>query len=256
MDEPQPEPVADLVRRLITGGSWDRWEHAVDAAVGASEAGEAALAYALPLVTRDRRVGIAAALGDTRGPAGAAALREAALGTGASQDLRCAALLALAKREGPAATPALLDGLALRNTTVKEYALIGLCRVGDDAAWEPVFQRLEQMLTRPIQQSWPVSAVVRALCFLGSRAGADQRRRERTVALIRSRWSSVLPDARAWLHAYWPAAAPSGPSQEQVPPPDATELAAYLQGDPLFEPLNGPSWRNGVLTGRPRQHTG
>lgn len=75
----------------------------------------------------------AAHLGDFAGPHGDAALRRAIGLTGpGSRDVRCAALLALAKRVGPLATPHLVEGLRASDAVVKDYAVIGLAGVGAD----------------------------------------------------------------------------------------------------------------------------
>ena len=143
--EPENDEPA-LVARILAKSGWAAFERAVQDAVAAGEAGERALADALPRLGRERQVVVAAELGDTGGHAGNEALRDAVLTGAVSQDLQCAALLALAKRRGTAATADLLASLASRSGAVKSYAVIGLAHVGDDSAWEPMFHRLEQLL--------------------------------------------------------------------------------------------------------------
>ena len=70
---------------------------------------------------------IAAHLGDLAGAPGDAALLRATRVSGPrSRDVRCASLLALAKRMGALATPVLVDGLTVPDAAVKDYAVIGL----------------------------------------------------------------------------------------------------------------------------------
>ena len=107
-----------------------------------------------------RGVYVCAALGDVRGPHGAAVLRQVVDGRGSgTSDRRCAALLALAKRGEGSAVEVLVDALGDRDAAVREYALIGLAAVGDDRAWEPVRARLEAVLARrrwlpPPSRAW------------------------------------------------------------------------------------------------------
>ena len=66
-----------------------------------------------------------------------------------SRDLRCASLLALAKRIGTQATPDLLVGLTVSDAAVKDYAVIGLAGAGaDDQAWKQVLGYLRSVLRR------------------------------------------------------------------------------------------------------------
>jgi hypothetical protein len=77
-----------------------------------------------------------ARLGDLQGDAGTDALRRALTRTGrGSRDLRCAALVALAKRCGADATPWLRDALAITDGIVKDFAVLALAGVGDGRAW-------------------------------------------------------------------------------------------------------------------------
>lgn len=244
--------VQALLSGLTTRGSWDRFDQALVEAVGSGgEDGDRALAEALLEVSNDRKVAVAAALGDARGTAGTDALRAAVFRLGASQDLQCAGLLALAKRNGGAAMADLLAGLDSRNGAVKDYAVLCLAHVGDESAWEPVLHRLKQLLARPARRGLPVSDVVYALCYLASRTGPSPNGLAGLVSLLRSRWERLDPNERAWIDQYWPAAAPSGPPASQVGVANPSQLAAYLLDDPLFAPLNGPTLQERIEAGTP-----
>lgn len=160
-------PKRDVAKDL-RGRSWDNFDAASRAALAAPEADEL-LAQALRDVqTRDRRVMLAAALGETSGPLGDAALDEVLRGDERSQDLRCAALLAVAKRGGDGVTDTMVDALQQRDHAVKDYAVLGLAGAGDpehDAAWDAVLRRLAQVARRS-SRSWP-SEVLVAAAFLG-----------------------------------------------------------------------------------------
>jgi len=177
----------------------------------------------------------AAFLGDLQGEAGTAALRRAVTATGrGSRDVRCAALLALAKRSGPDATPWLRDGLAGRDRVVREYALIGLAGAGDDRAWGDVFSLLPSII-RPVQRSRP-SAVATALAYLACHVEPAERRHD-LVALVRKDWGSIAEDA--WFAEYWPEVRPGGPPPHLVPPPDVARIRGWARA--LFRPVKiGP----------------
>src|ERR1051326_2552379 len=96
---------------------------AVRDAVADGAEGDTALAAVLESLPKDRQVVVAAALGDVRGVEGPGALRRALERPDASRDLRCAALIALAKRCGVAASADLFSALDDRDGAVKEYAI-------------------------------------------------------------------------------------------------------------------------------------
>ena len=88
------------------------------------------------------RVSAAALLGELRGSEGTAALRQLIRATGpGSRDLRCVSLIALAKRCGEEASADLTEALFNRDSTVKDYATLGLAGAGDGRAWDLVRRR-------------------------------------------------------------------------------------------------------------------
>ena len=217
----------------------------------AGEQGELALVRALPLASRDLRPAIAAALGDTRGTTGTAALRMALVEQGASEDLQCAALLSLVKRERAAATHDLLAGLASRHGAVRDYALIGLVHVAGESAWEPVFGPLRQLLSRQATRWAGVTPVMYALCYLTCRQSPGGDGPRRLVELLRKRWDRLEPKERDWVHAHWPAAAPGGPLAQQVAGTDQQAMSAYLADAPLLQPMSAPSLKERIASGQP-----
>jgi len=178
---------------------------------------------------------IAGVLGDFKGDAGSAALRRATEVTGpGTRDLRCVALLALAKRDGEAASPQLRAALARKDAVVKDYAVIGLAGAGDDSAWDEVFDRLPALLKRA-QRALP-SEVAMALAYLAQHL--DQPRQERLVRFVRRHWLAIREVG--WFKRYWPDAGPDGPPIDAVNVPDTAGLRAWARS-PLFEPVGAPT---------------
>lgn len=231
------------VRRQLRHQRWDAFEHALVDAIAIGAEGEAALVEVLPSLPRDRQVMVAVALGDAKGAAGPAALRSAMHRTDGSRDLRCAALLALAKRCGEAASADLAEMLAHRDGAVKDYALLGLAGAGDDRAWDAVVKRLHQLVRRPSRSEVPSSRLV-AVCYLARHAyGAGTQRTIRLVDEVRSAWDQLDPELeRPWFDEYWPSARPDGPPAHHVVPPDPQVLLDWVRHplfDPAYEPLSG-----------------
>jgi hypothetical protein len=104
--------------------------------------GEAHLVPMLDSLAGAKKVMAVAALGDAQGDQGSAALRGLLAVPQRSVDLRCAALLALAKRDGADASDVLAAHLTHTPAAVPQYAIIGLAAVGDDRAWSAVHQIL------------------------------------------------------------------------------------------------------------------
>jgi HEAT repeat protein len=99
------------------------------------------------------RLYLAAALGYGSGEAGVEELRSAAKETGPhTMDLRCAALLALAKRFGSDATDDLAGALSDKTGTVREYAMMCLAAVGSESAYESATSQLRSWLRKPAKQ--------------------------------------------------------------------------------------------------------
>ncbi len=129
--------------------------------------GAVALAEQLRVRTESsERVYLAAALGDATGDGGIEELRVTARTTGPhTVDLRCASLLALAKRLHEAATADLVVGLGDRDRSVRDYALLGLAAWGDPSAWGSVLAELKNRVRRP-SRSRPQPPPRRSRCCL------------------------------------------------------------------------------------------
>lgn len=219
------------------------FDEAVRAAVVEGPPGEAELIAALADGPESRQVFIIAVLGDAQGDAGPAALRNV-LSTSTRRDVLCAAVLALAKRSGPDASADLASALASRDTAVKNYAMLGLAGAGDDRAWDAAFIRLKQLLRRPgpppslrpqfLSVQSPVAA---AICYLGRHV--DGRGGSRTIRLVRElreHWDHIGSGEQSWLAETWPAFAPGGPDEADIPEPDGQRLQQWIR-DPLFKPV-------------------
>ena len=199
------------------------------------DAGDVALADALPAVTKDRRVMIAAALGDMRGDAGSEALRKAIDAPGASRDLRCAGLLALAKRCGAAASADFARHLASSDSAVKRYAMHCLAGAGDDRAWHLALKRVDQIVDRRRINANDPSEVAIAIGYLARHVLATGSSRSTTlITWIREHWDVLTADERRWLGKHWPGCAPTGGEPASVPPADAEAIRQSVRG-PLFD---------------------
>ena len=181
---------------------------------------------------------IAAHLGDLAGAPGDAALRRATRVSGPrSRDVRCASLLALAKRMGALATPVLVDGLTVPDAAVKDYAVIGLAGAGDDQAFEQVLGHLRAVLRRKRKGPSQVQVVAYALAYL-ARHVSDRTRRSELVAFVREHWDAI--DQAEWFAELWPEAAPGGPDPDAVQAPTEAAIHEWVRSG-LFRSLGAPS---------------
>lgn len=197
--------------------NYDAFDGAVRAAGTLGAAGDALLA-AVEGLDRYRAVSVAAALGDVEGPHGGAVLRRmlAARGTGTA-DLRCAALLAVAKREGAHASAVLAEALDDAVSAVRDYAILGLAAVGDGRACDTAFARMKAMLARRRTREHRPSAVTLTVTYLLRHTDGDGGRAAAAMPLLRQRWWRLFDSERAWFAEHWPTLTPDGP--------DAPELA-------------------------------
>jgi hypothetical protein len=116
-------------------------------------------------------------------------------------DLRCAALLALAKREGCDATEDFAEALADKTGAVRRYSMMCLAAVGNGSARQAAFSQLRSWLKKPAKsQRGEMDAVVYLL-----RTNALDQIIELRDLLNRSqpRMDSGLKDTLAQL---WPEA--------------------------------------------------
>jgi hypothetical protein len=175
------------------------------------------------------RISIVAALGDVRGASGAAAIRhafaDAMAGLSAARptqrselrDLACAAVYALDKRDGAAATDVFVTAAFQPNRDVSRYGMRALVSTGDDRAWEAVMSVLGEILGSKVSSRTHRSEqATAAIEYLARQAGQGTDRATRLVTLIRDRWRNI--GDRAWAEERWPGIEPGGP------PPDAVGL--------------------------------
>jgi hypothetical protein len=121
------------------------------------------------------RINLVVALGNASGSYGVDELREATTAVGPqTTDLRCASLLALAKRWESKATPDLEFGLSDRSGAVRRYAMLGLAAFGTDTAWDPALGQLTRWLKRPSKVEGHPPEVVVAVCYLVRVANAER----------------------------------------------------------------------------------
>ena len=224
-----------LNERLLSK-HYQTFSDAMRECVLSGDAGDAALADALPNVTKDRRVAIAAALGDMSGDAGTEALRKAIDSADASRDLRCASVLALAKRCGESASADFARSLASSDSAVKSYAMRCLAGAGDDRAWDQALKRLKQIIDQPRRNAkYDLSEVTIAIAYLARHVLAAGSVRSTTLLTrIRDHWNGLTGEERSWLHTHWPGCAPDGGDAASIAPPDAEAIRRSVRG-PLFD---------------------
>jgi hypothetical protein len=221
-------------------------ETVVKDALNEGPAGEARLVAMSASLRGFDRVMVVAALGDAQGDEGVAALRALLAVQQRSVDLRCAALLALAKRQGVAASDVLAAHLTGVPAAVADYAVIGLAAVGDDRAWPQAHERLRRQLDRPTPTSQPdqlipgikdfeammtVSYLVRHL----SSPVAD--RTPLLVTTLRSRFDRLYQVEQKWLTQHWPGVAPGGPDVALLEVPNPEPFRALVHATHLLGPI-------------------
>jgi HEAT repeat protein len=201
---------------------FEKFEAALSAALSGSDA-DPVLARMLsdPALDMLERKLVTAALGGTHGPEGSAAVRRAfstAWETypGASKshrpwerDLLCTCVIALARRDGPAATDVYVSAALHENATVRRYGLHALAAVGDDRAWETIMTRLAEILKRKITPDGPRSdEASTAAAYLARHAPQGSPRAVRLITLLRGQWRNLGdPDL---LKRWWPGIQPGG----------------------------------------------
>jgi len=236
-----PSPPLDL---LVRG--FEDFVAAAAQAAQAGPAGEAALVRALDVLPKSRRAIAVAYLGDARGPAGPPALRHVLTSDRAAQDERCAAILALAKREKERAAPDYARTFSSRDAAVKAYSLAALAAYGDERARPHVATYLSRRLKRNPAALVPNPTVL-GICYL-----VRYSDRNRLVALaeairgaedhLRAERANRIPirlgaDVVEWLEKFWPACLDPAVEVRRVTMPDAQAMQDWVRSDPLFGPV-------------------
>ena len=196
-----------------------------------------------------RRVLLAAALGDSEGASGPARLRlllrETRPGT---SDLRCAVLLALAKRCKEEAHEDYVAALDSTDAGTREYAVLALSAYGRDGVWDAMADRLIKRLKRRNRRGSTPSTTLLMITYLIRHATSPERVTA-LIEILRRHWAGLDPgtvaddDAldwrglrqnAAWVQDYWPEAAPGGPPPDQVAVPNISAIELWVRKEPIF----------------------
>jgi HEAT repeat protein len=225
----------------LRGRTWKTFLRALIDASEAGEEGDAALSEVIASLPKDRQSMAVAVMGDTRGEFGADALRRIIHSSDASPEARGTALIALAKRCRFAAADELVNALSSRDWRVQDVAVRWLAAVGDDRAWDQVFDRLERRLRSPPRQPVHIdnsrAEVTEALSYLLPHVDhADSQRKTKIVKLLRRRWHHLNKDEQAWLERYWPQSRPDGSAPESIGSPDVDAIrGGAAMSEELFD---------------------
>lgn len=202
--------------------------------------GETAL---IELLAEKRDIRFVAALGEATGPAGENRLRSIVADHGRSDDERCAALIALAKRVGERGSDCFSEALADRRSDVKDCAAICLAAFGDDRAWDRMVARLKVLLKKPARHpaySNDLSAQPPALVAIGylARHAGTAERADVANTMIRDSWDRFRPEDHDWVRRYWPAAPPvAHPGDASGWAESSRQQFAAWKNDGLFDLL-------------------
>lgn len=223
-----------LVERLADGDYVTVRAAIVDAITG-GERGEQAIINRIRNGPRRDLPLVIAALGDCTGPSGTALLKELASQDAADEDLRCAALVSLAKRAGSDASAILATALSSRRSAVKDYAIAGLAAVGDDRVWNEVLERLKKILGRESRDyvAVPPTDVQYGAVYLGRHLETDATRSSRVVRLMHRRWHVLHRSERSWFDEFWPQCDPEGVAleAESTDLPDSRRLSEWARSN-------------------------
>lgn len=226
-------PVEDVATGLRASRT-ERFEVALQTAVDSGAEGDRLLAE-LDGLKGWRQVLVVAALGDVRGPAGGTVLLRAISteGSGAS-DVRCAAALALAKRNEPGATQALAGLVDDRDHAVRLYALFGLAAIGDGSAYALVLARVRAMLARRrTLEAADFSPLTLGVTYLLRHVHQDVERTPELTTLLRRGWQRMTPAEQGWFTEHWPDLH-TGDNSARPERPDARVLQRQLLAHPLY----------------------
>ncbi|GIF66283.1 hypothetical protein Ais01nite_43180 [Asanoa ishikariensis] len=195
-------------------------EEQLAAAVHGGPAGEASLLAAVPTVA------VVAALGEATGPDGVPFLRGLVADLAMEPDLRCAGLVALAKRSGAEASDLLAEALYDSDDSVRNYALVALSCVGDDRAVDHVHALLALDLADDERQRLPFAMQymsIPAVTYLVRHAQSGEQEDE-LATLIRTNLARLGKVERDWLTVFWPDAILDQPTGNR---PHATDMVAW-----------------------------
>lgn len=213
------------------------------------------------------RITVTAPLGESgTGPEGASTVRaqfdDAMAGLAAPNsarhwltDLACTAVIALARRDGPAATDVYLAATRSSARNGREYGLMVLGAEGDDRAREPMIARVGEILSRKRISYGLWYELLGAVCYLARHAAPGTAGAEQLVALLRANWGPLARPPRKRigrgpyvepemetaerLEGLWPGIQPYGPPAAALGlPGQQTPIAWWSPG---FRPPSRPS---------------
>jgi hypothetical protein len=186
------------------------------------------------------RGSVIAALGDTTGPDGSAALRREFAAASAQfetckphlragyADLMCGCVWALGKRDGPGDTDLYIEAAGHANRDVRDYGLSILAAVGDDRAWEDMLADLAGQLAKKTSSARRGGEALMTIAYLARHCGRNADRRDGLSGLLRERWNHVpQPEAVA---GWYPGVGPDGPPAAEI------DFAAYTPRAPWERP--------------------
>lgn len=235
------------------------------AAAAAAEDSESQLIALLgrPQADDRERILITAALGESgTGPDGSAAVRAqfsdamARLATATRsarsgwRDLACAAVIALARRDGPAATDIYLAAAASTSADVRDYGLMVLAAEGDARAWDPMLATVSEILGRKRISYGRWYDMLHAVQYLARHAARGTDRAQQLIWLLRANWGTlarppqklvnrgpyVEPEMQTAtrLEELWPGIQPDGPPGDAIDLPRLHTPTAWWRPD--FKP--------------------
>jgi hypothetical protein len=232
------------------------------AAAAASEDSDGELVALLgnPALDERERIMVTAALGEARtGREGSAAVRGQFSDALARLDvapkdarhwwrnLACAAVVALARREGPAATDIYVAAAASAVRDVRDYGLMVLAAEGDDSAWDQVLGWVGEILSRKRINFGPWHDLLHAVEYLARHAACGSAKAEQLIVLLRANWAILArPPQKRVVHSphvepttetarpleeLWPGIEPDGPPVAALDLPQLHKPVAWWRPD-------------------------
>jgi hypothetical protein len=247
----------------------DRSDADLSAAAAAQDSDRALMALlSRPRLDERERVLIIAALGESRtGPDGSTALRaefshalgELATATKSTRpdwrDNACAAVIALARRDGAAATDVYLTAIASTNPTVRDYGLDTLAAEGDDRGWDFMVAFISEILSRKMISASRWRELIKAVEYLARHADHGSARAEQLIMLLRAHCAKLASPPQiktktgraAYTHtspatrleALWPGLQPDGPPAAAIDLPRLHTPTAWWP--PGYQPPPSPT---------------
>ena len=166
------------------------------------------------------------------------------------RDLACAAVIALAMREGPGATDVYLAAAGSADRAVRQYGLMVLDAEGDDRAWDAMLARVGEILSRKRISYGRWDELLMAVGYLARHAARGTARAERLIMMLRASWGTLArpPQKRVDRGPYvdpetetaarpeelWPGIQPDGPLADALDLPRLHAPVAWWR--PGFRP--------------------